>query len=35
MDCVKNDMARKEVSDEMTKNREVWKKKTVRLPFDH
>ena len=28
MDCVKNDMARKEVSDETTKNREVWKKKT-------
>ena len=23
MDCVKNDMARKEVSDDMTKNREV------------
>jgi hypothetical protein len=28
MDCVRDDMNRKEVSDEMTGDREVWKKKT-------
>ena len=28
MDCVKDDMARKEVTAEMTSNREVWKKRS-------
>jgi hypothetical protein len=28
MDCVRDDMNRKDVCDELTGNREMWKKKT-------